>query len=89
MENDQIIKLWEEFAEGKDFKLNPDTKIVQALAEGVLKNEKNKGFRFCPCRLGDGSHEKNVDLLCPCNFIIHSTWKDKGRCWCGLFVKRE
>jgi len=89
LNKEELIKLWEDWTEKNDFILNPDRDFVEKLAEGVLKNEKDKGFRFCPCRIGDGSYEKNVDLLCPCNFKTQSTWSEKGRCWCGLFVKRE
>jgi ferredoxin-thioredoxin reductase catalytic chain len=53
-----------------------------------LGNEKKYGLRLCPCRLRDGTREKDLELICPCNFKAQGVWKDKGRCWCGLFVKR-
>jgi ferredoxin-thioredoxin reductase catalytic subunit len=35
--------------------------------------------------------EKDLTLVCPCNFLTHDTYKDKehGECWCGLFIKRR
>jgi ferredoxin-thioredoxin reductase catalytic subunit len=44
-------------------------------------------LRLCPCRLRDGSRERDLELLCPCNFKHHDTWRNEGRCWCGLFVR--
>ena len=94
MNKEELIKVWETFTEKNDFMLNPDKKHVEVLADGVLKLEKKHGLKLCPCRLGDGSFEKKVELLCPCNFKTHEKWLNpkKGmisRCWCGLFVKRK
>jgi len=88
MNKDELKKIWERFTEGNDFRLNPDENHVDKLADGVLSNEEKKGLKLCPCRIGDGSKERTIELLCPCNFRTHSTWEKEGRCWCGLFVKR-
>ncbi|HII71987.1 TPA: ferredoxin-thioredoxin reductase [Candidatus Woesearchaeota archaeon] len=85
---EELKKAWERFAEKNDFMLNPKTEMVDMLADGVMSNEKNFGYKFCPCRVRDGTKETDIGLLCPCNFKIHSTWASQGRCWCGLFVKR-
>lgn len=88
MDKGQLIDTWLKYAEGQStFKLNPDTKWVDAVADGVLTNEKNTGLRFCPCRLRKGDLNEDVVLLCPCNFMIQKNWTEKGQCWCGLFVK--
>ncbi|MFC1723258.1 ferredoxin-thioredoxin reductase catalytic domain-containing protein [Nanoarchaeota archaeon] len=89
MNEEEIKTLWKDWAEKQDFSLSSDQKIVDTLAKNVLENEKNFGYKFCPCRVRDGSHEQDVALLCPCNFKTHTTWESKGRCWCGLFVKDE
>lgn len=88
MNRGELRKVWGDFTEGNDFKLNPDYDFVEKLIDGVLKNEKKSGLKLCPCRIGDGTKERNIELLCPCNFKIHSTWLKNDRCWCGLFVKR-
>ncbi len=87
MNRDELVKVWERFTEGSEFILNPDGAFVDKLADGVLTLEEKQGLKMCPCRLGDGSKERNIELLCPCNFEIQKTWKNEGRCWCGLFVK--
>jgi len=88
MNKEELIKVWENFAGRNDFMLNPDSKHVEFVADGVLENEKKHGLKLCPCRIGDGTRDKNLELLCPCNFKTHETWRSEGRCWCGLFVKR-
>jgi len=84
------IKIWQDFAnkqENDKFILNPDKEAVERLAKGVLINEKNKGLKFCPCRMISENFEEDLKLICPCNFKMQKTWKEKGECWCSLFVK--
>ncbi|MBW3015877.1 hypothetical protein KY330_05635 [Candidatus Woesearchaeota archaeon] len=88
MDKEQLRKAWEIFSENKDFQLNPDSKHVEEVIIGVLANEKNTGLKLCPCRLRDGTRQRDLELLCPCNFKIQKNWLEKGQCWCGLFVKR-
>ncbi len=89
MNRKELRDAWDKFAEGNDFMLNPDSGFVEKIIDGLLLNEEEKGLKLCPCRLGDGSKEKNIELLCPCNFKTHDTWGREGRCWCGLFVRRK
>tara|TARA_B100000315_G_C14365192_1_gene490329 strand:+ start:109 stop:393 length:285 start_codon:yes stop_codon:yes gene_type:complete len=94
MNSKELLAAWEKFTEKSDFVLNPDQSHVDMIVQGVLDNEKKFGLKLCPCRLRDGSLEKDFELICPCNFKTHSTWsapKDgrKPMCWCGLFVKRN
>ena len=90
MNEEEVIRVWEKFAEKSDeFMLNPDKKHVEALAKGVLMNHEKQGYKFCPCRLRNGSREQDLALLCPCNFKAQQVWAEQGRCWCGLFVKKE
>ncbi len=88
MKPEELIKIWEAFTEKNDFRLNPDRKFVESVAEGVLANEKECGLKLCPCRLRDGTRKRDLELICPCNFKTHETWRKEGRCWCGLFVKK-
>ena len=88
MDKKELVRCWEAFAKDNDFKLNPDKKHVDTIADGVLKNESVCGLKICPCRLRDGTRERDLELICPCNFKNHDTWSSQSRCWCGLFVKR-
>jgi ferredoxin-thioredoxin reductase catalytic subunit len=88
MNKEELIKSWANFTENNDFVLNPDKWQVEKVADGVLENEKKFGLKLCPCRLRNGTRERDLELICPCNFKIQKTWKEKGECWCGLFVKK-
>ena len=87
---ENIIKRWQDFVDRQDvpnkLKINPDKERVELLAEGVLSNEDNHGFRYCPCRLSSGNKETDAKLICPCNFRAQKTWQEKGECWCSLFI---
>jgi len=85
---EDIVAAWREFADGKEFRLNPDETVVNTLAAGVLENMRNQGMRYCPCRITTGDPEKDLRLICPCNFPSQRTWKEEGECWCSLFVRR-
>jgi len=89
LDKKRLIEVWEKFAENNDFMLNPDNKHVDLVTEGVLNNEKKFGLKLCPCRLRDGTRERDIELICPCNFKSQDTWNEKGMCWCGLFVRRK
>lgn len=84
----ELRKAWENFTQSNDFKLNPDDWHVGFIAKGVLENEKKYGLKLCPCRLRDGARQRDLELICPCNFKVQETWKTKNMCWCGLFVGR-
>lgn len=88
MNPEELRQAWERFTEKNDFMLNPDKEHVGLVVKGVLENEKKDGLKLCPCRLRDDTRERDLELICPCNFMIQETWKQKGECWCGLFVKK-
>ncbi len=88
MNKEELIKVWATFTQNSDFILNPDSNQLDFIANGVIELEKKHGLKLCPCRLRDGTKEKDLELICPCNFKIQETWKNESRCWCGLFVKK-
>lgn len=88
MEPEELRKVWKNFTQNNDFKLNPDKEHVDIIINGVLINEKKYGLKLCPCRLRDNTRDRDLELICPCNFKTQDTWKTKGMCWCGLFVKK-
>lgn len=86
---DEVVAAWREFAENNPLiKLNPNMEEVNTLAAGVLENMKNRGMKYCPCRMTTGDFEKDLELVCPCNFYRQKVWKETGECWCGLYFKR-
>ncbi len=85
---DNQIAIWKEITgRNNGFKLNPNEEIVRALAKGVLNNEIKYGLKFCPCRIRTKNRDKDLKLICPCNFKSQKNWQEKEECWCSLFVK--
>ena len=81
----------ESFASKNEFRVNPNHEKVGLLLDGIFENEKNFGLKYCPCRLRTKEFEEDLKIVCPCNFLIHDTYKGKpeGECWCGLFIRRK
>jgi len=90
-DKEKFLEAIERFAEKNEFEVNPDTEKVKMLLDGLFNNEQNHGLKYCPCRLITKDSAEDLKLVCPCNFLIHETYKDKedGECWCGLFVRRK
>lgn len=55
-------------AEEGGYHLNPDREMTLMLAEGLLANKERYGYLLCPCRLGEGEMEKDLDIICPCDY---------------------
>lgn len=91
MDKDKFRQAIEEFTKNNEFQVNPNSEKVNMLIEGVFSCDENHGMKYCPCRLIAKDFEEDLKLVCPCNFLIHETYKDKedGECWCGLFVRRK
>ena len=89
MNRKELRTAWKNFTENNDFMLNMDEDLVNMVIDGVLGNEEQYGLKLCPCRLRDGTRNRDLDLICPCNFKTQDVWSNEGRCWCGLFVKRS
>ena len=88
MNAEELMVVWKNFTEKNDFVINPDKKHVEFIVKGVLANEEKYGLKLCPCKLRDKTFERDLELICPCNFKAQDVWQQKGMCWCGLFIKR-
>jgi ferredoxin-thioredoxin reductase catalytic subunit len=90
-DKEKFLEAIEKFTEYNEFQVNPDREKVKMLLDGMFNNEQNHGLKYCPCRLITKDFAEDLKLVCPCNFLIHETYKDKedGECWCGLFVRRK
>ncbi|MDH4220721.1 MAG: hypothetical protein OEW23_18335 [Candidatus Aminicenantes bacterium] len=88
-DKNKFLEAIDKFVKSNEFQLNPDKEKVSMLLEGIFNNEKNHGLKYCPCRLITKDFEEDLKLVCPCNFLAHNTYKEKGECWCGLFVRRK
>ena len=88
MDKQQIIKVFADFCRNNEFQLNPDERHVAAVIDGLLENEQKFGLKYCPCRLRSGDFQKDLGLLCPCNFTVQDKYRAQKECWCGLFTKK-
>jgi ferredoxin-thioredoxin reductase catalytic chain len=82
-----VTKLDKE-AESGGYHLNPDTEITGELVKGLLVNEKRYGYPSCPCRLASGDKEKDLDIICPCDYRDPDL-NEYNTCYCGLYVSRQ
>ncbi|MFC2174332.1 ferredoxin-thioredoxin reductase catalytic domain-containing protein [archaeon] len=83
MNRDEFVRVCRDYADAQGCRLNPDNEFLDNVIDGIMKKQGVTGLRYCPCRLGT-----EWEFLCPCDFQAQETWKNKGMCWCGLFVKK-
>ncbi|HUT27702.1 MAG TPA: ferredoxin-thioredoxin reductase catalytic domain-containing protein [Methanomassiliicoccales archaeon] len=85
-----VVTAWKQFSDqNPTIRLTDKTDEIELLSKGVLENHKNKGQRYCPCRITTGDRQIDLNLICPCNFLKQPVFKETGECWCGLFIKRD
>lgn len=75
-------------AEAGGYKLNPDEGFTLGLVEALLVNEQRYGYRMCPCRLAFGEKQKDLDLICPCDYR-DADLDEYGACYCALYVNDD
>ncbi len=86
MNNEKLLQTMKRYAESQGFKIKPDKKMVDFVIIGLLNNEREFGYRYCPCRAITGDKEQDRKIICPC--VHHREDIERmGRCHCGLFVK--
>ena len=68
--------------------INPDGDLTKILASGLLVNENRYGYMACPCRLASGSKEKDLDMICPCDYR-DTDLTEFGCCYCALYVSKQ
>ncbi len=75
---------YQDYAENHGYRLNPDSKAVDRIVAGLLKNEEVHGERYCPCRRVMGDKTEDKKIVCPCIYHKEEIEND-GKCMCGLF----
>ncbi len=68
--------------------LNPDSKFLQDLLEGLKRNEERYGYPSCPCRFASGKLEIDRDIICPCDYRDPDV-AEFGACYCALYVRKD
>lgn len=85
-EKEKINVFVKKYCDLTGFRLNPDTKIVEIVIEGLAKNRLLKGKRYCPCRVFTGNPQEDKDKICPCKWHKEEIERD-SHCHCMLFFK--
>lgn len=75
MNKQEFTEKIKKFAELHSLKFGSKREV---LIEAILKKE-----GYCPCR-----RVRSPETLCPCAYALEEIAK-KGKCMCGLFVKKE
>jgi len=83
---EELAKEYSEYAKNSGFQLNPDSKAVERVINGLLRNEEKYGAKYCPCRRVSGNKEEDSKKICPCFWHKDEIEKD-GHCLCNLYVK--
>jgi len=68
--------------------LNPDSKFLSSLLEGLKRNEERYGYPSCPCRLASGKFEIDRDIICPCDYRDPDV-AEFGACYCALYIRKD
>ena len=67
-------------AEAGGYHLNPDREMTLMLAEGLHTNLERYGYMLCPCRMGEGEKELDLDIICPCDYR-DADLNEYGQCY--------
>jgi ferredoxin-thioredoxin reductase catalytic chain len=87
-EIDALHERLQQEAEAAGYNLNPEREFTRGLVEGLLVNERRYGYPSCPCRLATGDRQKDLDIICPCDYRDPDL-VDWGACYCALYVSEE
>ncbi|MBI5524697.1 MAG: ferredoxin:glutaredoxin reductase [Deltaproteobacteria bacterium] len=82
------MALYERFnREAKEggYTLNADVDMTLQLVEGLYVNQTRYGYLMCPCRLAFGEKQKDLDVICPCDYRDVDV-DEFDACFCGLYV---
>jgi ferredoxin-thioredoxin reductase catalytic subunit len=85
---EKVFKKLNQDAEEGGYFLNPNSDFAKNLVKSLLINEKRYGYWACPCRLATGEKEKDLDIICPCDYR-DSDLNEFGCCYCGLYVSKD
>ncbi len=85
---DKMREVVQKYADENGFFLNSNTKQLETVLKGLVRNEEKYGEQYCPCRIRSGDHEKDKDIICPCVYHKDEIRKD-GKCHCNLYFAKE
>lgn len=87
-EIDQRLDICQKYAESMGWQVNPNRKVARSIIKMTLKNQKEKGVLYCPCKpnqFGEMVGDR-YRSACPC-VDAGDEIAAKGHCCCNLYVK--
>lgn len=84
----ELYDMLKKAQEPKGFFFNKDKDWVLSILGDLLINKDRYGYMACPCRLASGKREKDIDIICPCQYRPEDI-KEYGSCYCNLYVSPE
>jgi len=84
----ELYDMLKKAQEPKGFFFNKDKDWVLSILGDLLINKDRYGYMACPCRLASGKREKDVDIICPCQYRPTDI-NEYGSCYCNLYVSPE
>ena len=88
MNFEELNKSCQDYADSKNFLLQPDEGLKTAILKGLLLKEEKFGKRYCPCRVIVNNPEEDDKIVCPCVYHEQEIIDD-GVCKCRLFLKKQ
>ena len=88
---EEVDKLYSHLASAAKsggYYLNPDEEFTRDIVEALLVNTRRYGYQACPCRLAGGTRDKDLDIICPCDYRDPDL-SEFGACYCALYVSGE
>ena len=85
---DKQSKWIEQYAEKKNYAVNPNKMIATNLKIWLSEMEGIYSKRFCPCFDPSGGKENDKAMICPCKYIDDEI-EEYGTCHCALFGKKD
>lgn len=85
---EELYKQLQVEATAGGYHLNPDDEFTRDLIAALLTNTRRYGYQSCPCRLADGARQKDLDIICPCDYRDPDL-AEFGSCYCALYVSDE
>jgi ferredoxin-thioredoxin reductase catalytic subunit len=87
-ETDKLYEKLNKEAGSGGYHLNPDIEFTKGLVESLLINEKRYGYWNCPCRLSSTDKQKDLDIICPCDYR-DADINEYDACYCALYVSNR
>ena len=53
-----------------------------------MVNQERYGYQSCPCRLASGEKEKDLDIICHCDYR-DSDLDEYGTCYCAFYIDED